>query len=272
MPEEIPSDIDLNDYVISEYLPNEEYTVDCLTDRIGKLRFISPRSRKRTLAGVCVAGKTEKLTGEIKDIAETINSKLHFLGLWFFQIKKDVHNKFKLMEISARCSGTMALTRALGVNLPLLSVYIALGYDTDICANNYEVTIDRTLISRYKTTIEYTTVYIDFDDTIVLNKEVNPDAIRFLYQCRSKGKKVILLTKHEKDLHATLQKYALSENLFHTIIPMKESDSKSDCIASDPDKAVFIDNSFQERKKVFAVCKIPVFDVDGIEVLLDWRR
>ena len=112
-------DVDLKDYVICEYLPGEEYTVDCFTNFQGELKVISPRSRNRLLAGVCVSGKTEELADEIKHIAERINSKLKFNGLWWFQIKKDVNGKWKLLEISTRCAGTMCLTRAKGLNLPI---------------------------------------------------------------------------------------------------------------------------------------------------------
>ena len=37
------------------------------------------------------------------------------------------------------------------------------------------------------------------------------------------------------------------------------------------DKSIFIDNAYQERKKVHEQIGIPVFDVDGLEVIMDWR-
>lgn len=43
---DIPQDININEFVICEYLPGEEYTVDCLTDKHGDLKAILPRSRK----------------------------------------------------------------------------------------------------------------------------------------------------------------------------------------------------------------------------------
>ena len=47
-------------------------------------------------------------------------------------------------------------------------------------------------------------------------------------------------------------------------------DSKSGYIK--PEKAIFIDNAYQERAQVYKNHNIPVFDVDGIEVLMDWRN
>lgn len=263
------SEISLEDNVICEFLPGDEYTVDCLTDKNGKLRFVSPRSRQRILAGVCAHGKNEETTNEIAKIAEVINKKLKFCGLWYFQIKKDSNNKFKLLEISNRCAGTMCLTRARGVNLPLLSVYTIMGRDISVEPNFYNVNVDRTLINRYKIDFDYEDVYIDLDDTIIINGEVNLNVIRFLYQCKNKNIPVYLLTKHAHHVDDTLSKYAISINLFKEIIHIRENSLKSEYIASK--KSIFIDNAFNERHEVWISKNIPVFDVDAIEVLLDWR-
>jgi hypothetical protein len=262
-------DVDFNKYLVTEFLPGEEYTVDCLTDKNGDLRLVSPRSRKRLLAGISVSGKTEMVTDEIKSIAEKINSRLRFCGLWYFQIKKNKKGSFKLLEISTRCAGSMCLTRARGVNIPMLSVYIAMGYDIETFTNPYSVEMDRTFIGRYTVNYEYNNVYLDFDDTIIVNKEVNLNMIRFIYQCRNKQKKTLLLSRHLYDINETLSKYALSELLFDGIIKINEGEEKIDHII--PDKAIFIDNSYKERLCVYKKYGIPVFDVDGIEFLLDWR-
>lgn len=267
---DIPNNIDLKDFVICEYLSGEEYTVDCLTDKNGKLQAVMPRSRKRLMAGVCVAGQNEELTDEIKNIAETINQKLKFTGLWYFQIKKDVNGKFKLLEISTRCAGTMCLTRAQGVNLPLLSVYTAMGKDICVFKNPYNVIMDRTLISRYKIDYDYDTVYFDFDDTLIINEKVHLPSIRFLYQCRNLNKKIILITRHEKDLYETFKTFAISKDLFDEIVHIGLNDKKTDYI--NPDKAIFVDNAYQERKLVYDKFNIPVFDVEGIEVISDWKN
>lgn len=262
-------DVNISDYVICEYLPGEEYTVDCFTNKNGELKAICPRSRKRMLAGVCVSGENEELTDEIKYIADKVNKKLNFNGLWFFQIKKDASGKFKLLEISTRCAGAMCLTRALGINLPLLSVYNAVGYDVEILPNNYNLKMDRTLISRYKVDYEYEKVYLDFDDTLIINGKVHLPAVKFLYQCKNNDKKVVLITRHDKDLAETFKKHAISEKLFDEIIKLNFEQEKSDFI--NPENAIFVDNAHQERQKIQKRFKIPVFDVDGIEALLDWR-
>ncbi len=257
------------DYVITEYLPGEEYTVDCLTDRQGRLRVVCPRSRLRVMAGISVAGATEACTSDIAAIAQTINARCGFLGLWWFQIKRDIAGEWKLLEISTRCAGTMALTRATGVNLPLLSVYTALGHDIVVHQNACPVVMDSALIRRYRIGYAYDTVYMDFDDTLIVRGKVFLKCVWFLYQCRNAGKNVILLTRHDSDIEASLARYAIDKNLFATIIHLDATQSKADCIL--PNKAIFVDNAWKERQKIAEAYGIPVFDVDGLDALLDWR-
>lgn len=269
---DIPNDSLLEDYTINEYLPGDEMTVDCLTDANGKLCACLPRIRKRLLAGVCVAGETCLASDEIMKIASVINERLEFLGLWYFQIKKSVDGTFKLLEISTRCAGTMCLSRARGINLPLLSVYAAQGKQLTVFENPYTVKMDRTLISRYKIDYDYDTVYIDYDDTIVEEDKVCLSVIKFIYQCKNKGKKVVLLTRHEMDhtdtVEESLLSHAISQNLFDQIIKLQIDERKSNYITKN---SIFIDNSYAERKEVHDIKGIPVFDVEGIEVIEDWR-
>ncbi|MDR1134940.1 MAG: ATP-grasp domain-containing protein [Clostridiales Family XIII bacterium] len=271
--DDITTGLDPAEYVICEYLPGEELTVDCFTDKNGRLQAVLPRSRQRIFGGVSVRGQNEPLTSDIERIADTINSRLRFLGLWYFQIKRDSCGDFKLLEISARCAGTMCLSRALGVNLPLLSVYAAMGRETEVLKNNYKATVDRTLISRYRTDLRYESVYIDLDDTIIRGSLVNLQIIRFLYQCVNKGKHIILVTRHCTDhgdsVSEVLKRHKISSDLFDEIIELDAETPKYTVI--EPRSAIFIDNAYAERKAVYKKLDIPVFDVDGVEVLLDWR-
>jgi hypothetical protein len=92
----------------------------------------------------------------------------------------------------------------------------------------------------------------------------------FIYQCQNLGKKIYLITRHEKDLGQTLAEYHIDKGLFEGVIHLTFDDVKADHIK--PEKAIFVDNAFQERNLAQeAFPSMPVFDVDAIEVLLDWR-
>ena len=270
---DIPQNIRFDNYCIVEYLPGEEFTVDCLTDSHGELKAVLPRTRDRLLAGISTSSKAIRADSKILEIANTINDRLKFLGLWYFQIKKDYQGKFKLMEISMRCAGTMCLSRARGVNLPLLSVYCALGKEVSVFENPYSVKVDRALISRYKIDYEYDKIYLDYDDTLINDDEVCLPVIRFVYQCCNKGKKIILLTRHENyfddTIEENLKSHSIAETLFNSIICVEKGKEKFDYMTME--NSIFIDNAYAERKKVHDLLNIPVFDVEGIEVLLDWR-
>ena len=258
-----------DDYVFCEYLSGDEYTVDCLTDRFGKLIYVSPRTRGRVLAGMTAAGETVVADNQFIGIAEKINSRMNFLGLWCFQVKKDSANNLKLLEISTRIPCGMALTRAKNVNLPLLSVYIAMGLDVSVSPNNYQVKMDSTLIRRFNINVNYDTVYIDFDDTIIVRGKINLKAIWFLYQCKNKGKRIILISKHSCSIRESLNKFNIDTHIFDEIIQIPMSELKSKFITER--NAIFIDNAFVEREDVALRCKIPVFDVDCFDFLMDWR-
>lgn len=263
------SSIKFEKYLVTEFLPGVEVTVDCLTDKNGNLLCVLPRTRDRIFGGIAVNSKSLETSDEIKHIAQTINSKLTFTGLWYFQLRGDKDGKMKLMEISTRCAGTMCVSRARGFNLPLLSVYTAMGYDISVPSESMNVEMDRALIARYDMHLYYDTVYIDFDDTITLRDRVNPLAMFFLYQCHNMQIKVYLLTRHIHDIHISLKKYAVSEELFKDIIYIPEGENKSSFIVEK--NAIFIDNMFKERLEVSEKCNIPVFDADGFEFLLNWR-
>ena len=257
------------DFVLSEYLPGEEYTIDCFNDINGNLRYIVMRNRIRISNGISVNSKILKLDDEVQRIANSIINKIKLVGAWFFQLKKDKNGKLKLLEIAPRVSGTMGLSRMKGINFPLLSCYNLSGIETRLIFNEYELEVDRALQSIYLTDLRYKSVYIDFDDTIVINDEINTNAMRFLYQCVNKGIELILVTRHKYDIYNSLDKYKISKNLFTRIEQIDDGRKKSEIIKNLD--SIFIDDSFNERLDVYENFKIPVFDLSEIEMLIDWR-
>jgi hypothetical protein len=83
------------------------------------------------------------------------------------------------------------------------------------------------------------------------------------------GKKIILLSKYKYDIKETLSKFAISNLLFDDILLLDQNQKKSGFIKNT--NAIFIDDSFAERKEVFNTLKIPVFGVDAVESLLIWK-
>ena len=255
------------DLLILEYLPGDEYTVDCFTDRHGVLHFVGARQRDRVTNGISV--ESHPVGGEEFDsIAKKINETLVFRGAWFFQVRRASDGTLGLLEIAPRVSGGMGLYRNLDVNFPLLSIYDRIDLDLDIHCQHYGIRMDRALASRFLLDIDYDTVYIDLDDTLLMNGKTNPMAVAFVHQCRNQGKKIHLLSRHEGDIDETLARHGLS-GLFDSVVPFDRLSCKSERINAA--KAIFVDDSYAERRKVHTALEIPTFSVDALESLLDWR-
>jgi carbamoyl-phosphate synthase large subunit len=256
----------IEDPLVCEYLPGEEYTVDCFSDRDLGLIFCGARERQRTRNGISMRSQTTSLS-EAHQIAKIIQDKIGIYGAWFFQIKRNKNGRFSLLEIAPRIAGSMATHRIKGVNFPLLTILEAERKTIQVNTNDYEVTIDRALKNRFKINVHYyDTIYIDLDDTLIVHNKVNPIIIQLIFQGISNGKKIVLITRHAGDLDLTLNKFRLN-HIFHQIIHLNSLEKKSSYIKNH--SAIFIDDSFSERMDVHDHCQIMTFDTSMVECLLD---
>ena len=172
------------------------------------------------------------------------------------------------MEFSVRMAGTMALYRELGINFALLSLFDAMNLDVKLLYSDLNIELNRRLQNSYQIEFDFDTVYIDFDDTIIINNRVNTIAMQFIYQCVNKNKNIILISKHSTDIYEDLKNFHIDKSLFNKIIHLNDDESKVNFINTP--NSIFIDNYFKEREEVHRLKKIPVFDVDAIESLIDY--
>ncbi|AIO48335.1 MULTISPECIES: ATP-grasp domain-containing protein [Burkholderia] len=251
--------------LLVEYLPGDEVTVDCFTDRSRRLLWIGPRTRERVKAGISMRSRLLPQSPRITEIAHQINDGMPLRGPWFFQLKRDRHGAWKLLEISCRVAGTMAAQRAAGINLPLMAIQDYLGRDLVALPNPHVTLVDRNIATRAALDWEYDTVCVDLDDTLILNGHAVPQTIAFLYQSVAAGKQVVLLTRHAHDVARTLAAARIDAGLFDRIIVLRNGESKADHVTP---RSIFIDNHFPERLAVARKCAVPVFDVDSVEFLI----
>ena len=169
------------------------------------------------------------------------------------------------MEVASRLAGSSSLYRNKGVNFALLSVFDAFDYPVSILENSFYMELDRALNNKYKVHIKYDTVYVDFDDCLLLTDKINIQLLSFLFQAINDGKKIILITKHNKDINKTLSEFRIVE-IFDEIIHLESKDKKSEYIKDL--KSIFIDDSHVERSQVSNALGIPVFSPDSVESLL----
>lgn len=106
--------------LVSEYLPGEEYSVDCLAKH-GESVLIVPRLRKKMINGISVEGafiKDEKIIAYCKQIIKEL--QLH--GNIGIQVKKTAAGQFLLLEINPRVQGTISAALGAGINFPVLAI------------------------------------------------------------------------------------------------------------------------------------------------------
>jgi carbamoyl-phosphate synthase large subunit len=111
--------------LVTEYLPGEEYSVDCLSNQ-GEPKLIVPRLRKRMVNGITVEGIFVR-EENIVDYCSQILKALQLHGNIGMQVKKSTQGKFLIMEINPRVQGTIVAGLGAGVNLPVLAIKQELG-------------------------------------------------------------------------------------------------------------------------------------------------
>lgn len=258
-------------FVLCEYLSGEEYTIDCFTNRKGELQYVNCRNRHRIRNGISVNSKIQAPDERIREIASAICKRIPMRGAWFFQLKRNAIGQYKLLEVATRIAGTMCVQRAAGVNLPLLTVFDAMGYDVEIDSQLSDVEVDRALYNAFRLNKTITELYLDFDDTLIVHGRVNELLMRFIYQCLNQKIPITLITKHDTDILTDLEKYRIYPKIFCNIIHIDRSQRKCDVVKPDKD-ALFIDDSFAERRQMIQRYGILSLGVDAVECLIDYRQ
>jgi carbamoyl-phosphate synthase large subunit len=111
--------------LVSEYLPGEEYSVDCLAEN-GKMKLALPRLRRKTVNGISVEGVFVNDAAIIEYCRQIIEA-LELHGNIGIQLKRNEGGEALLLEINPRVQGTIVAALGAGVNLPLLAVKQELG-------------------------------------------------------------------------------------------------------------------------------------------------
>jgi carbamoyl-phosphate synthase large subunit len=111
--------------LVSEYLPGEEYSVDCLANH-GQAVLIVPRLRKRMINGISVEGEFVKDDSIIAYCTQIIK-ELQLHGNIGIQVKRSTAGQFLILEINPRVQGTISAALGAGINLPVLAIKQELG-------------------------------------------------------------------------------------------------------------------------------------------------
>lgn len=136
------------DFLVQEYLPGEEYSVDVLADAHGRVVASVPRCRERVDSGVSVAGRTLH-DEELERMGAAV---VEATGLTFIsnvQFRRDAAGQPALLEVNPRVPGALPLTMASGVDMPRLAMDSLRGRPLPNRADFHEMAMVRFLEERF---------------------------------------------------------------------------------------------------------------------------
>jgi carbamoyl-phosphate synthase large subunit len=112
-----PSD----EFLVQEYLPGEEYSVDVLADAAGHVVASVPRVRERVDSGVSVAGRTMH-DAELEQMGAAVATATGLTYIANVQFRRDAAGRPALLEVNPRVPGALPLTVASGVDMPRMAL------------------------------------------------------------------------------------------------------------------------------------------------------
>ncbi|WP_133857142.1 ATP-grasp domain-containing protein [Comamonas sp. JUb58] len=108
-------------YLLQEWLPGNEYSVDVYLRADGVAIAAVPRLRMKIDSGIAMAARTQHLPA----LSQAAIDVAQAMGVRFaanVQFREDADGVPKLLEINPRFPGTLPLTQAAGLDLPALLV------------------------------------------------------------------------------------------------------------------------------------------------------
>jgi len=124
-------------YLVMQYLPGPEYSVDVFRTSDGRVLAAVPRERLRVDSGVAIAARTVH-DPELEDYAARATETLNLTGTVNVQFRRDAAGRPRLLEINPRFPGTMPLTVAAGVDMPRFTVLDAFDACGDLNPMGFE--------------------------------------------------------------------------------------------------------------------------------------
>jgi carbamoyl-phosphate synthase large subunit len=106
-------------YLLQEFLPGEEYSVDVYVARDGRVVGAVPRERMKIDSGIAVASRTLNVPEVIRSAVRTAEI-IGIRGTANVQFKRAADGVFKLLEVNPRFPGTLPLTVEAGIDMPKL--------------------------------------------------------------------------------------------------------------------------------------------------------
>jgi hypothetical protein len=214
--------------IVTEFLPGEEYEVNCLSDLQGSLLYANIRRLGRRVGGHVLDSQSVE-DADMTANVEAIAAQLRIEGPWFAQFKRDRLDRPVLIEVNARIGGGSGLNRFGGVNLPLLAVKLFTGQSIPKRIVCRSVAVTRSL-QFYVNTEPIDRVVWAWRSLTRSEGKVNPRAMACLFDLKNRGVRQHLLHPAGVDVRHLL-KEAEIPCVFEKILPYEE-EGQGGCVAT----------------------------------------
>ncbi len=189
--------------IVTEFLPGEEYEVNCLSDLRGGLLYAHIRRLGRRVAGHVLDSQSVD-DARMTTCVEAIARELRIEGPWFAQFKRSREDCPVLIEVNARIGGGSGLNRFCGVNLPLLSVRLFTGQSFPKPKVSRQIAVTRSL-QFYVHTEPIDRVVWNLSALTRSEGKVNPRAMACLFDLKNRGIRQDLLYPAGMDVRRFLR-------------------------------------------------------------------
>ena len=131
----------LDEMMLVEYMPGNEYTVDLLAGH-GEVLYIAGRENIVSLSGIAQESIVKKIDSAY-EISRAIVKALGFDGNIGFDFIKNAKGVPVIMDINPRITATVSVIAAAGLNLPYLRIKQLLGEELPKCHIDYGTRLKR---------------------------------------------------------------------------------------------------------------------------------
>lgn len=238
-------------------------TMDFLIDFEGDVRLL----------GVIPEYAEDRITGEVilnSDMVNEFNSNKYSNP----KIKSEHCNQFIQLTAVRDNSGSIKtedfqlnrvsnfyLYGLAGVNIPLIAVMNSIRYKVMTHRMISQANIIFNSNSEFGYNLDYNTVYIDLDQTLIwlwYDRRID-ELYHYLLDEKKCGRRIILISRHERDILETLEMVEIDKGIFSEILKIETHELKSSFISDTA--SIFIDDEHGQRIDVRKKCGIPVFDL-----------
>ncbi len=235
---------------------------DCCTD--GKYVPIYIGARRKTMGadGKHNIWQTIPVTDEQRKLLAETSNQYCLSGAWSVSVDQNG----KLHTLTPAFAPEMGIYRALGVNFMLLMLHAARSNPVSTLPINASAKLHRATQS-ISLELDFKTVFLDMDDTLISHGSINDSVSAFIYHCRAHNIPVHLITRHYRKPAITLCEFGIAEDLFASIIWIEDKTPKS-AFMRKADKPLFIDDAFSERLAVSSKTDIFCLPPEAVETLM----